>query len=289
MKRGNCECIIAVRMGSRTAAFLLLVLAAARSESQTLPLLTEEASTGPARRLVFELGFEAIAAEPSYVTGQERTRWDGPLLRFVYSPAANVELDLDWVVRVGAGSEPGREAVSDFGDVTLRAKWRFLEGRPGRPTLAARFGVTLPQTSYLDKSGHVLGLGPNTVRTFVDGLATVPLGARARLHANVGLLVFDEVFRPHDQRDFFLYGLAFGGDLGAGLELVAEVAGRTGDGEPGAEVRSEARLGLRFGHRRVRGVAAVRRGLATADGTWGGSLGLTWTLRSGGHAAPVAP
>ena len=45
--------------------------------------------------------------------------------------------------------------------------------------------------------------------------------------------------------------------------------------------RNEARAGLRFGKGRVRGVAAVRRGLATADGTWGGSVGLAWTFRNG--------
>ncbi|HEY6548971.1 MAG TPA: transporter [Vicinamibacteria bacterium] len=276
-------------MGSRTAAFLLLVLAAARGDSQTVPLTTETAATGPARRTVFETAAEAIDNEPSYVTGAERLRWDGPLLRLVYSPASNVELDIDWVVRVGAGTEPGQGSVSDYGDVTLRAKWRFLEGRPGRPHLAARFGVTLPQTSYSDTSGRALGLGPNTLRAFAQGLATFPLGSRGRLHANLGFLIFDEVFRPHDQRDFMLYGLAGERDLGAGVELLAEVAGRTGDGEPGAEVSAEARAGLRFGKGRVRGVAAVRRGLATADGTWGGSLGLTWTLRGGGGAAPVAP
>jgi hypothetical protein len=253
-----------------------------------VPLLTEEADTATAGHLVLETAFDAIAYEPSYITGAKRTRWDGPLLRFVFSPAANVELDLQWVVRVGAGSEPSSDAVSEPGDVTLRAKWRLVAGRGARPAFAARFGVTLPETSYNDIAFRPLGLGPNTLRAFMDGLVTFSLGG-ARIHANLGALVFDEVFRPHDQRDFFLYGLAFGGDLGAGLELVAEVAGRTGDGEPGAEVRSEARLGLRFGHRRVRGVAAVRRGLATADGTWGGSLGLTWTLRSGGPAAPVAP
>jgi hypothetical protein len=60
---------------------------------------------------------------------------------------------------------------------------------------------------------------------------------------------------------------------------VAEVAGRAGKGAPGAEERAEARAGLRFGQGRVRWDAALRRGLAAADGGWGLTAGLAWTIR----------
>jgi hypothetical protein len=48
---------------------------------------------------------------------------------------------------------------------------------------------------------------------------------------------------------------------------------------PGADERTEARLGLRLGRGRVRGDAALRRGLGAADGSWGVTLGLSWTAR----------
>jgi hypothetical protein len=271
-------------MGSRLAAALLL-LAAAEAAAQTRPLLTEEATTAPAGRLVLETGFEAMAEEPSYVTGVKRTRWDGPLLRFVYSPAANVELDLEWVVLVGAGEEPGREAVHDAGDVTLRAKWRILGGEGF--ACGARFGVTLPNTNFADASGQPLALGPDSTRVFAEALLTQPLG-RARLHANAGLLIMDEVFRAHQQSDFLSYGLALAVPMGA-VEAVLEVAGRAGEDEPGTDQRSEVRLGFRFGRGRVKADLAVRRGLAPADGTWGGTLGLSWAIRSGRAAAPSPP
>ena len=150
------------RLSSRTALLLSL---AASGFAQEIPFQTETALTASARTLVFETGFEAIADEPSYITGLARHRWDGPLLRLVYSPAGNVELDLEWIARVGVWSEPGREVTgSDWGDVTLRAKWRIRDWGPGRPTLAARFGVTLPQTEYEDEQFRPLGLGPNTLR-----------------------------------------------------------------------------------------------------------------------------
>ena len=261
-------------------AAVLLALGAARADAQTRPLLTEPAVTGPAGTLVLETGFDLIANEPSYVTGVERTRWDGPLLRLVYSPAASVELDLEWVARVGVAGEEGRGDIqsSEWGDVTLRAKWRIVEGRPARPTVGARFGVVLPQTSYEDEQFNPLGLGPNTLRAFVEGLLTQPIG-RGRVHVNAGLFLHDEVYRPHDQRDFLSYGLAFEWPATSRLALLAEVAGRAGDGMPGADERSEARAGVRFGRGRARWDVAVRRGLTEADGTWGVTVGLAWAAR----------
>ncbi len=265
-----------------TAALVVLLAASAGpARAQTRPLITEPATTAPAGTLVFETGFDVMAGEPSYVTGVERTRWDGPLLRLVYSPAASVELDLEWVARVGVWAEEGRGDVasSEPGDVTLRAKWRIVEERKGRPAIGARFGVVLPQTSFEDESFNPLGLGPNTLRAFVEALLTQPVGP-LRLHANAGLFLHDEVYRPHDQRDFLSYGLALEWPAGGGFSLLAEVAGRAGDGMPGAEERSEARAGLRYGRGRVRVDAAVRRGLAEADGTWGATAGLAWDARA---------
>ena len=38
---------------------------------------------------------------------------------------------------------------------------------------------------------------------------------------------------------------------------------------PGADQSAEARVGLRLGRGRLRGDAALRRGLCAADGSWG--------------------
>jgi hypothetical protein len=260
------------------AALVVLLAAAAPAGAQTRPLLTEEATTGPAGRIVFETGFNAIADEPNYLTGVERTRWDGPLIRFVYSPAENVELDLEWVARVGTTRAAGEPAVSAWGDVTLRAKVRALKGEGRHPTLGARFGVTLPDTPFNDKQFRLLGLGPNTLRAFVEGLLTQPIGP-AQLHVSAGLFLQDEVFRPHEQRDFLSYGLAVTWPVTPGWDVVAEFAGRAGKPAPGAPRQSEVRAGVRLGRGCLRGDAAVRRGLVAAQGTWGGTVGLAWTIR----------
>ena len=259
-------------MGRGVAFLLIAALGPITSAfGQTRPLQTEEATTAPAGTVVLEAGGDVIADEPNFLTGDERTRWDAPVLRLVWSPARNVELDVEWTVRVGAIDDPGFGSVSDFGDVALRAKVYFFEEGGGRPALGARFAVTLPETSF----GN--GLGPNALRMSAQMLLSKTFGGLA-VHANAGLAIHDEVLRPHEQRDFFAYGLALVHPVGSAA-LVAEVAGRAGDGAPGAEQRSEARAGLRFGRGRVRWDVAVRRGLAEADGGWGVTAGLAWTIR----------
>ncbi|HXY38499.1 MAG TPA: hypothetical protein VEQ10_02465 [Vicinamibacteria bacterium] len=261
-----------------SAAALVTVTSAAPLLAQSHPLQTEAATTARDGTLVFETGFDAMAQQPSYVTAAQRTGWSGPLLRLVYSPADSVELGLEWVARVGVFGDPARNgaASSDFGDVTVRAKWRVHEGEGARPTIAARFGVTLPETSFEDKQFRPLGLGPNTIRTFVEGLLTQPLG-RGRLHLDLGLYLADQVYAPHDQDDFLSYAMALEWPLSATTAAVTEVAGRAGRGNPGTGASGEWRAGLRTGRGRLRFDLAVRRGLAWADGTWGGTVGLRWT------------
>lgn len=265
---------------SRALASLVLLSTAA---AQDRPTNTEPAVTSPAGTVRFETGFEAIAGEPSYVTGVARTCWSGPLLRIVYSPADTVELDVEWIARLGVlGDDDRRGAAStEPGDATLRAKWRLRDGGDRGTTLAARFLVTLPQTSFQDAQFRPLGLGPDTLRAAVEGLLTRAVGA-IRLHGNLGLYLADEVYRPHDQRDLLAYGLAVEWERGTRLTLLAEIAGRAGDGGPGTEARSELRFGLRLGSGRRRWDLAIRRGLAEADGTWGATAGLTWRIRPRG-------
>lgn len=252
-------------------AAAISLAAGARGFAQTRPLATEEASTAAAGTLVLEAGVSALSAEPNFLTGAPRDRWDGPELRLVYSPAGNVELDVEWTARVGARGDPDFGDVSDFGDVALRAKVR-VAGRPGGTSaIGLRFGVLLPETSF----GN--GLGPNALRTSAQVLASKTVGG-ATVHLDAGVAIHDEPLRAHEQRDLFAYGAAVTWPL-ARVTLVGEVAGVAGRGSPGADARSEARAGARLGRGRLRGDVAVRRGLTRAAGEWGITAGMSWTLR----------
>jgi hypothetical protein len=262
----------AVRASHATSLAFLLIVPGALASGQTGGRLTEEAQTAPSRTLVLETHFDYIAAEPNFLTGAPRGRFAGPLLRLVYSPAGNVELDLEWVSFVGAPNDPDFRSASDRGDVSLRAKVRFVEGTPSRPTVGARFWVALPETKA------DVGLGPNELRQGTELLVSQVAG-RAALHVNAGFSIADEVFRPHIQRDFFTYGVAATHPVGSRGEVLGEVAGRAGKGVPGADEHAEARLGFRWSQGPVHYDAALRRGLVKADGRWGFTVGLSWTIR----------
>ena len=244
-----------------------------RAWAQTRPLQTEEATTAPAGRIVLEVGEDYMHDEPNFLTGGERDRFDGPILRLVYSPADSVEVDLEWVAWIATPSDPDFGSVGDFGDVTLRTKLRFRDGGDRGFTFGARYVLTLPQTEYEE------GLGPNTIRMSAQFLATQPIGP-VRLHANAGLAIEDEADRPHFQRDLFAFGVALEGPLVGSARWLAEVAGKAGDGTPGTDEHIEARAGFTFGLGPLRGDLAVRRGLAEADGTWGVTGGFSVPLRS---------
>jgi hypothetical protein len=251
------------------AACALAVLSAG---AQDRPLLTESARTAPGGTKSLEAGMDFVRDEPNFLTGQARDRYDGPVVRLVYSPADNVELDVEWTARVGVRDDPDFGSVSDWGDVALRAKVRLAGGDGRGYALGARFGVTLPETSFGD------GLGPNALRTSAQLLWTAGAGG-TDLHLNAGLAIHDDPLQAHEQRDFLHYGAAVVHRLGGGLSLLGEVSGLAGRGRPGADARAEARVGVRAGGGRTRWDVALRRGLAEADGTWGLTAGVAWTSR----------
>jgi hypothetical protein len=260
-----------LRSVERAFVACLAVLVPAFAAAQTRPLQTEEATTARAGRLTLEVGQDFMKDEPNFLHGQPRNRWDGPALRLVWSPADPVEIDVEWVTRVATPSDPVFGDARDFGDVTLRTKVRFAGGED-RTTLGARYVLTLPQTEYEE------GLGPNTLRMMAQLLLTQPLG-RARVHLNAGVAIEDQPDRLHFQRDFFAFGAALEAPVSDSLRLVGEVAGKAGDGTPGADEHVEARAGLAYGNGRFGVDAAVRRGLADADGTWGFTAGARIDLK----------
>ncbi len=269
-------------MSSRHALVLssLLLLAARGAAGQTLPLETEEAETGAAGQLVLETGGEATRAQPNFVTGGRRDVWDYPVLRLSWTPAAPVQIDLEWTGRITAASDPDFGTVSDYGDVVLRTKVRFAAERPGRFGVSARFAIALPETNSLK------GLGPNTNRVSAQMLFSRHAGVFA-VHANAGVSIEDRPLQLHAQSDFLAYGLALTGDVDPRTSLVAEVAGEgVGHGAPGADRHAELRAGLRRRAGPVTIAAAARRGLAPADGRWGASFGVSWTIEPGTRQAP---
>jgi hypothetical protein len=242
------------------------------AHAQTRPLQTEEATTGAAGGFLLDTGLDFIKDEPNFITGKPRDRYDGPLLRVVYSPSNNVEMDLEWVSRISTPHDPDFGSVSDAGDVTMRTKLRVYDGGDRLPTFAVRFWVTWAETRYEQ------ALGPNTLRSAAQGLVTIPVD-RVRFHVNAGFGLDDDAQKLHLQSDFLVYGLAGEWRAQEHLALLAELAGRTGSGHPGTDKHSELRAGVRVGGPKLTADAALRRGLGDADGKLGFTVGLSVALR----------
>ncbi len=256
----------------RTALLTLQLCALALCASaQTGLRLTEEATTAAAGSLLIETRVN-MAGAPNVSTGEDRTRWDVPILRLVHSPAGNVEMDVEWVGWVVAEGETESTTVSDWGDVTLRAKVRLVESRDRRTAFGARFLVSLPET----RADH--GLGPNMLRMAVEALLSCPL-AHGAFHANAGLLVEDKVHAVAAQNDFLSFGLALEWPIAAQAAIIAEVAGRTSSRSSNTGERSEARLGLQFSSGRFRWDLGIRRSLVNPTNTWGATVGLAWVAK----------
>jgi hypothetical protein len=250
----------------------LALMLAAPAAAQQGAFLTEAAGCEAGHHL--EAGAQRIAAEPNFLTGQPRARWDVGVLRATTCIDGRAQFDLEWTARVGADSDPAFGEVSDFGDVVVRAELRLAGGPVSGRRLAARITTALPQTRFGD------GLGSNTLRFSTEVLASAPVQGW-RLDANLGLALLDEALRAHEQRDLLTWGLQVARPLGAGAsspEAVIEASGRTGDGAPGADARGELRIGLRVPRGRATWSAALRRGIAGASGTWGAAFFGSWRL-----------
>jgi len=258
---------------------LIAILCASPAAAQTRPFLTEEATTAPEGTVALESGFDWISHQPNYLTGAERVRWDGPLLRLVYSPGEKVEVDVEWVTAIGVVDDPDFGTRSALGDVTLRAKVRFAEDSEQHTAFGARFGVTLPETGFGD------GIAPNTIRTRAELLLS-KRGRRTRVHVNAGIAIEDAPLETHEQADFFAWGVALEQLLLADLALTAEGSGFIGNALPGADDRAEARLGLRLGSGRFRVDGAARRGLVAQTGEWGFAFGVRYEIRKKRRPGP---
>ncbi len=266
-----------------------LALVSRTALAQSRPLVTEDPETVPSGHMLVETGVDyqhRVFYPASGLTGNLwRVGTFG--LSFGVSPIAEVQLDggvHNFLTITKFQSAPLTPMLaittantSDFEDLTIGTKIRFMSETSGRPAMAVRFSTRLPN------AGNESGLGLDTT-DFNFGLNIGKTVQSVRVVGNFGFGILGDPVRGDSQNDVLNYGISIARAIANGFEFVAEINGRqnTRSGTPpvGTESRSVVRLGARYTHGPVRFDAAVMFGLTELDPTWGFTTGLTWVFKA---------
>ena len=201
------------------------------------------------------------------------TGWDGPLLRLVFSPADNVEIDLEWVAAVVTLRRPGLR-------LRLRRRRRHAAGEGAARGRAARTGRPRRRASRYRcprrRPGRASGPTPCacSAQLLVSNTAN-------RADASTPTPASRSTTRCSRPRAERLPRLRRGGGPSGDAAPRARGGGRgpRRQGDAGGRPAGRGALRRALRRREVVGDAALRRGLTHADGIWGFTAGLSFRLR----------
>lgn len=268
---------------------LILALSAAPAAGQSRPLVTEDAETVPAGNILMEAGFD-YAYDVTYpVSGLTGNLMRVGTIGFSFGVSSIAEVQIDGGLRnilsitsrnpnapLAGMLEVTGDTTSDFEDVRIGTKVRFVSETASRPSLAVRFATKLPN------AGNESGLGLDTT-DFHFGIALAKTVESIRFVGNFGFAILAEPQRGDRQNDVLEYGASVARAVRPGIEVVGEINGRvnTRSGAPiiGTETRSLVRLGARATRGAVRFDGGVMIGVTEYDPSWGFTTGVTWVFR----------
>lgn len=213
--------------------------------------------------------------------------WDAPF-GLTYGVAENVEAGVGFggqfeerseVLGEGRGMRHTHE--NGVGDLTLGAKWRFLEERAWLPRQALVPSVKFPTAEEDD------GLGSGETDYDLTWIASKALTERLGAHLNAGYSFIGEP-SGEDLGDIVHYGVAIDYQLADPLQWVGEVFAEK-ELENGGGTAVQYNVGLRFALSEALTLDAAAGSRICGDGTpdFAATVGLTWAF--GGLAAEPAP
>jgi hypothetical protein len=267
-----------------------LLLAARPGFGQSRPLATEDPETVPAGHILFEAGVDVAHGATYPASGLTGNLKRVGTFGFSFGVSSIAEIQLDGGVRnVLSITDRNPDApladmltvtgdtTTDFEDLSIGAKVRFVEETATRPAMAVRFWTRLPN------AGNESGLGLDTT-DFHFGFAVAKTTQSVRVVGNVGFGILPDPVRGDRQNDVLDFGISVARAVRQDVELVGELNGRrnTRNGEPpvGTESRATLRLGTRVTHGPVRLDGALLLGITEFDPSWGLTGGLTWVFQA---------
>lgn len=273
-----------------TSLCLLLALWHVPAAAQSRPLVTEDAETVPAGSILLEAGFDVDRGRTYPVSGLtgNLTRIGTLGISIGVSSIAEIQLDGGFMNRLSITSQNPNApladmldltgtSTSDFEDLRIGAKVRFVQETATRPSLAVRFSTKLPN------AGNESGLGMDT-QDFHFGIAVAKTVESIRVVGNAGFAILPDAVRGDRQNDVLEYGASVARAVRPGVEVVGELNGRintrSGEAIAGTESRSLMRLGARATRGPVRVDGAFVLGITEFDPSWGFTAGVTWVFRA---------
>jgi hypothetical protein len=269
---------------------IALLAAAAPVSAQSRPLVTEDPETVPAGNILFEAGVDYLQDVYYPASGLAGRLWRVGTFGLSFGVSSLAEIQIDGGFRNFLSIESFTPAplsgmldledddkTSDFEDLTIGAKVRFMSETPGRPAMAVRFSTKLPNATNEN------GLGLDTT-DFHFGLAIGKTVQSVRVVGMVGLGILADPTRGDRQNDVLNYGASVARAVATGVEIVGEINGRASlrSGTPpvGTESHSIMRVGARVTKGPIRGDGALLIGVTENDPTWGFTGGITWVFRA---------
>lgn len=273
-----------------TAAVLGLLAMGRAAGAQSRPLVTEDPETVPAGNILFEAGIDHLRDVQYPASGLTGNLWRVGTFGLSIGISSIAEIQLDGGLRnrlAITAQDPAAPlssmltvtgtSTSDFEDLVIGTKVRFLSETASRPAIAVRFWTRLPN------AGNESGLGMDTT-DFHFGLAVAKTVQSVRIAGNFGFGILPDPVRGDRQNDVLDYGISVARAVAPGAEIVGELNGRlnTREGVPpvGTDSSSVMRLGGRFTHGQVRIDGALVVGVTERDPTWGFSGGVTWVFKA---------
>ena len=274
-----------------TLVMLGCLLAGSQSAlAQSRPLATEDPETVPAGHMLVEGGLDFAYDITFPASGLKGNLWRIGTFGLSVGVSSIAEIQFDGGFRnsltikafdpeapLADMLDIDGETTSEFEDLMVGTKIRFLSESPSRPAMAFKVATKLPMAS------NETGLGLDTM-DFHVGVFIGKTVESIRVVGNVGFGILSDPIRGDQQNDVLEYGFSVARAVVPDVEVVAELNGRqhiSGLEPPiGTESRSIARIGTRFTRGPVRADAAFAIGITENDPIWGFTVGLTWVFRA---------
>jgi hypothetical protein len=267
----------------------MTVLSVVSAHAQQRPLLTEDAETIGAGRVLVEggLGYSRHVKYP--VSGLEGHLLRLPLIGVSVGVSSIAEIQIDGGLYNRLTITDRREAplagmvtasgssTSSIEDLVIGTKVRVVAETAGRPSFGVRLATKLPNAS------NESGLGLDTTDFYAQMLVAKTVES-VRVVGNLGVGILSDPTRGDRQNDVVSYGLSFARALSDAGEIVGEVNGRistrSGDPPPGTDTRGTIRFGARYTVGSWRADAALLFGVTSRDPRIGFTTGFTYVFNA---------